>query len=92
MQIYKIISAFERLLVVPGECILLLEELCVESPTELMPYCNTIVSNLPRLLEPGVPRRCQDLAQQLWMKINNLQPMRYAFIQQGLGIGWFSNK
>lgn len=67
--------AFERIEVSPGECILLLEELSVWPSTELMPYCSTIVGSLPCLLESHVPRRCQDLVHQIWLKINNLQPM-----------------
>lgn len=68
-------SAFENLLESPGQCILLLEHLHIRPASELLPYCHTIVANLRHLLKPGVPRRSQELVQQIWIKMSSLQPM-----------------
>lgn len=69
-------AAFENLLESPGQCILLLEHLHIRPASELLPYCHTIVANLRHLLKPGVPRRSQELVQQIWIKMSSLQPMR----------------
>ena len=68
-------AAFQQLSTNPSQCIIYLEQLSSMSSVDLVPFCKVVVQNLPRLLEPKVPRQCQDLVLQIWMKINILQPV-----------------
>lgn len=54
--------------------LVLLLQLSVLSPHDLLPYVNIFTSNLHKLLEPNTARRIQDTAKTVWLKCHTICP------------------
>ncbi|XP_053131203.1 integrator complex subunit 2 isoform X1 [Hemicordylus capensis] len=58
------------------EALQILEHLTLLSAGELIPYAEALMSNMSRLLYPGIPRRVLQTINRLWMALNTVMPRR----------------
>ncbi|ELT98571.1 hypothetical protein CAPTEDRAFT_226349 [Capitella teleta] len=67
-------EAFEQHPEESSRLLVLLLQLSVLSPHDLLPYVNIFTSNLHKLLEPNTARRIQDTAKTVWLKCHTICP------------------
>ena len=51
-----------------------MEQIARKQPPDIVPYAETVVNNLPQLLEPNTPRKLLDTTKVVWTKINTVMP------------------